>query len=71
MKQINLAKLRMLDFYYNFIDKYIDRSDFKLLEMDTDSNYFAFSEDSIEKLIKPEMREEYENDKIYFSTFRK
>ena len=34
--------------------------------MDTDSNYFAFSEDSIEKLIKPEMREEYENDKYNF-----
>jgi hypothetical protein len=50
----------MLDFYYNFIDEYIDRSDFELLEMDTDSNYFAFSEDSIEKLMKPEMREEYE-----------
>jgi hypothetical protein len=31
--------------------------------MDTDSNYFAFSEDSIEKLIKPEMREEYEKEK--------
>jgi hypothetical protein len=56
----------MLDFYYNFIDKYIDRSDFELLEMDTDSNYFAFSEDSIEKLIKPEMKEEYENDKYNF-----
>ena len=27
--------------------------------MDTDSNYFAFSEDSIEKLIKPEMRDIY------------
>ncbi len=53
----------MLDFYYNFIDKYIDRSDFELLEMDTDRNYFAFSEDSIEKLIKPEMRHEYEKDK--------
>jgi hypothetical protein len=52
----HLAKLRMLDFYYNFIDKYIDRSDFELLEMDTDSNYFAFSEDSIEKLIKPETK---------------
>jgi hypothetical protein len=38
----HLAKLRMLDFYYNFIDKYIDRSDFALTEMDTDSNYFAF-----------------------------
>jgi hypothetical protein len=51
-----LAKFRMLDFYYNFNDKYIDRSDFELLEMDTDSNYFAFSEDIIEKLIKPEMK---------------
>jgi hypothetical protein len=39
----HLAELRMPNFYYNFIDKYIDRSDFELLEMDTDSNYFAFS----------------------------
>ena len=37
-----------------------------MVEMDTDSNYFAFSEDSIEKLIKPEMREEYEKDKYNF-----
>ncbi len=66
----------MLDFYYNFIDKYIDSStiisliniliDFELLELDTDSNYFAFSEDSIEKPIKPEMKEEYEKDKNNF-----
>ena len=34
--------------------------------MDTDSNYFAFSEDSIEKLIRPHMREEYEKDKYNF-----
>jgi hypothetical protein len=54
----HLAKLRMLDVYCNFIDKYIDRSDFELIEMDTDSNYFSFSGDSIEKLIKPEMKEE-------------
>ncbi len=53
----------MLDFYYIFIDKYIDRSDFDLLGMDTDDNYFAFSGDSIEKLINAEMKEEYENDK--------
>ena len=37
-----------------------------MVEMDTDSNYFAFSEDSIEKLIKPHMREEYEKDKYDF-----
>jgi hypothetical protein len=64
----HLAKLRMLDFYCNFIDKYIDRSDFELLEMDTDSNYFAFSEDSVEELIKPHMREEYEKNKYMFLT---
>ncbi len=34
--------------------------------MDTDSNYLAFSEDSIEKLIKSEMRDEYEMDKYNF-----
>jgi hypothetical protein len=62
----HLAKLRMLQFYYNFIDKYIDRSDFEVCQMDTDSNYIAFSEDSIEKLIKPHMRQEYEKDKFNF-----
>ncbi len=56
----------MLEFYYDFIDKYVEREDFELLEMDTDSNYFAFSEDNIEKLIKPHMREEYEKDKYNF-----
>ncbi len=61
-----LAKLRMLEFYYDFIDKYIEREDFELLEMDTDSNYFAFSEDNIEKIIKPHMRQEYEKEKYNF-----
>jgi hypothetical protein len=62
----HLAKLRMLQFYYNFIDKYINRSDFEICQMDTDSNYIAFSEDSIDKIIKPEMRAEYEKDKYNF-----
>ena len=34
--------------------------------MDTDSNYFAFSEDNIEKLIKPELREQYDKEKYIF-----
>ena len=38
-----LAKLRMLEFYYDFLDKYIDRRDFELIYMDTDSNYLAIS----------------------------
>jgi hypothetical protein len=34
-----LAKLRMLQFYYDFLDKYVDRSDFQYIEMDTDNAY--------------------------------
>ena len=62
----HLAKLRMLQFYFDFIDKYIKREDFELMEMDTDSNYFAFSEDNIDKIIKPEMRAEYEKEKYEY-----
>ena len=54
-----LAKLRMLEFYYDFLDRYIDRRDFELIQMDTDSLYIALSEKSIDNIVKPEMREEY------------
>ena len=57
-----LAKLRMLEFYYDFIDKYIDRSDFEYIYMDTDSAYFAISGNSLDDVIKPELKEEYEKD---------
>ena len=39
----DLAKLRMMQFYYDCIDKYNDRSDFIYCQMDTDSAYIAFS----------------------------
>ena len=35
-----LAKLRMLQFYYDFLDNYIDRRHYKLIQMDTDSMFF-------------------------------
>jgi hypothetical protein len=57
------AKLRMLEFYYDFLDKYLDRSDFVYCEMDTDSAYIAISGDSVESLVKPELRSEFESDK--------
>ena len=34
-----LAKLRMLQFYYDFLDHYLDRRDYELIQMDTDSMY--------------------------------
>jgi hypothetical protein len=55
----DLAKLRMLEFYFDFIDKYIDRSDFVYCQMDTDSAYIAFSGEKFEDLIKPELKEDY------------
>ena len=56
----NYAKLRMLEFYYHCIDRFVDRSDFELLEMDTDSLYMALAGDSVEELVKAELREEFE-----------
>lgn len=38
---LQLAKLRMLEFYYDCVDKYIGRENFQLMEMDTDSLYMA------------------------------
>ena len=47
-----LAKLRMLEFYYDFLDKYIDRKDFEYIYMDTDSAYFAISGECLRDVVK-------------------
>ena len=56
------AKLLMLQFYYDFLDKCIDRSDFEYCKMDTDSAYIVISE-CVEDYVKPEMVHEFKNDK--------
>jgi hypothetical protein len=56
------AKLLMSQFYYDCVDKFIDRSDFQYVEMDTDSAYMALT-DSFENLIKPSMRNVWEQEK--------
>ena len=58
-----LAKLRMLQFYYDFLDHYIDRRDYELIQIDTDSMYFALSYDTLEEAVKPELKLEFENNK--------
>ena len=57
-----LAKLRMLEFYYDFLDKCFSRQDFELCYMDTDSFYLAMSGDSLDEIVRPEMRQTYEAD---------
>ena len=53
------AKLRMLQFYYDFVARYVDRSLFQYCEMDTDSAYIALAGESIDDLVAPEHREHY------------
>ena len=57
-----LAKLRMLEFYYDFLDKFCDRRDFELIQMDADSFYMALSANDFDEIIKPEMKELYFGD---------
>jgi len=54
-----LAKLRMLQFYYDFLDVYVDRADFEMIQMDTDSNYIAISGQSFEDVIKDDKRAQF------------
>lgn len=56
-----LAKLRILEFYHDFLDHFIDRQDFELIQMDTDSLYFALSANKLEEVVKPELQTEFEN----------
>ena len=58
-----LAKLRMLQFYYDFLDKYFSRQGFELCCMDTDSFYLAMSGDLLDDIVRPEMKQAYEADR--------
>ena len=42
----------MLEFYYDFLDKFCDRRDFELIQMDTDSFYMALSANDFDEIIK-------------------
>ena len=57
---LQYAKLRMLQWYYDCLLHYVDKSDFEYLEMDTDSAYFAISGESLSDVVKPEMKEEFQ-----------
>jgi len=45
----------MLEFYYDFLDKYVDRRDFELIQMDMDSNYIAISGERLEDVVRQEL----------------
>jgi hypothetical protein len=57
------ANLCMLEFYYDLMDTFIDRRDFQYCCMDTDSAYMGLSADSLEEVIKPELKHRYQSEK--------
>ena len=48
---LQYAKLRMLELYYNFFDRFCDKNMYEELEMDTDSLYLALGAESIDDII--------------------
>ena len=58
-----LAKLRMLEFYYDFVNKFCTRRDFEVIQMDTDSLYMALTAEGFDEIIKPELKELYKDEK--------
>ncbi|KAI8821056.1 uncharacterized protein EV422DRAFT_496303 [Fimicolochytrium jonesii] len=57
------AKLRMLEFYYDFLDVYVPREKFELHMMDTDSLYMSLAGTELDDLVRPELLDKYEDDK--------
>ena len=55
---LQYAKLRMLEFYYNFFKKFCGTDKYEEHELDTDSLYWALSEENLEDVVLPEKRVE-------------
>ena len=45
----------MLQFYDECLDYFIDRRDFELIQMDTDSMYFGLSCETLKETIRPNL----------------
>ena len=57
---LQYAKQRLLELYYNFFKKFCDTDKDEELEIDTDSLYLALSEETLEDVILPKKRAEWE-----------
>ena len=55
----------MLEFYYDFLDRYIDRRDFELIQMNT---IYA---DRLENAVRPEFPAEFEATEKWWFTWEK
>ena len=63
---LNLAKLALLEFYYDFIDVFFKKECYQQMYIDTDSQYFALTSSDYKDIVKPEMYNKF-HDTIYNS----
>ena len=56
------AKMKLLDFAYGFVKKFLRPNSYQLTCCDTDSLYFGLSENTIDEAVKPEMRKHFYED---------
>lgn len=50
----------MLEFYYDFLDRFFYRCNIELIQMDTNSNYMAISGESLKDIVRPELKNAFE-----------
>ncbi|KAJ8021643.1 hypothetical protein HOLleu_38905 [Holothuria leucospilota] len=60
------AKLRMLQFYYDYLCKFFDVNKWEYVEMDTDSAYISTAGNRLEDILKPDMTETFHNEKHFW-----
>lgn len=56
------AKLRMLEFVYDLLKRYLRGGSFQIVCSDTESIIAAYESKDIDKLVKPELRPQYDAD---------
>ena len=59
---LQFAKLRMLEFFYDFLKVKCEPNSFEMMQMDTDSLYFAASGPDLRSIIKPELRDQFDHE---------
>ena len=56
---LSYGKQRIHEWHFDWLDRFVYRSDYQLLEMDTDSSYLCLSKPTLDEVVKPSMREQY------------
>jgi len=57
---LDLAKMKISEFAWDVVDKYIDRDSYQFFQMDTDSLYIGLAGMSFEDCVKPSMKDEFD-----------